>query len=145
MSWLPRRRKVPHWEHPGGTVCITWRLDRGQAGLRPEERDLTLAVIGRGEGVLGNIIAAVVMDDHAHVHISLFPSATGQKAAQVWKSVSAHGLTREFGRSAPVWQRQYFDRWIMDDARIERCAAYVRLNPERRWPGIEGYRWVLGR
>ena len=124
-------------------MCLTWRLARAQPPLRPEERDLVLAVIARGEGVLGAILAAVVMDDHAHVLISLTPSATGQRAAQVWKSVSSHGLTREFGRSSPVWQPQYFDRWVMDQPHIESLVRYVVTNPERRWPGVQGYRWLI--
>ena len=145
MRFLPRRRKLPHWEYAGGTVCLTWRLDRAQPPLRPDERDLVLAVIARGEGVLGSILAAVVMDDHAHVLIALTPSATGQRAAQVWKSVSSHGLTKEFGRSSPVWQSQYFDRWVMDQPHIESLVRYVVMNPERRWPGIERYRWLIPR
>lgn len=124
-------------------MCLTWRLHPGQPSLRPEERDLVLTVIARGEGVLGNILAAVVMDDHVHVLVSLFETASGQKAAQTWKSVSSHGLTREFGRTSPVWQRQYFDRWLMDEAHIMGCYRYVLLNPARRWPGIDGYRWLI--
>jgi REP element-mobilizing transposase RayT len=92
---------------------------------------------------LGNILAAVVMDDHVHVLTSLIPAATGQQVAQTWKSVSSHGLTRDFGRASPVWQRQYFDRWLMDRPRIESCARYVLMNPVRRWPGTNGYRWII--
>ena len=122
---------------------MTWRLHPGQPPLRPEKRDLVLAVIVRGEGVLGEIVAGVVMDDHVHALIALRQEATAQRAAQTWKSVSSHGLTREFGRASPVWQRQYFDRWFRDERGIEACGAYVLGNPFRRWPGLEGYRWRI--
>jgi REP element-mobilizing transposase RayT len=102
-----------------------------------------LAVIVRGEGVLGEIVAGVVMDDHVHVLIALHPEVTAQRTAQTWKSVSSHGLTREFGRTSPVWQRQYLDRWFRDRPGIEACGAYVLENPFRRRPSIEVYPWIV--
>lgn len=143
MNFLPRRRRVPHSEYPGGTVFLTWRLHPGQPPLTPEERDLVLEVIARGEGVLGEIVAAVVMDDHVHALLALRADATGQRAAQTWKSVSSHRLTRECGRRAPVWQREYFDRWLLDRPRIETCASYILQNPVRRWSSIPPYKWVI--
>jgi putative transposase len=105
---------------------------------------LVLAVISNDEGRLGNILAAVVMDDHVHVLISLFPTATAKQAAQTWKSVSAHAMTRGQGRTSPVWQRGYFDRWMLDQGRIEACARYILMNPRRRWPDVADYPWLLG-
>ena len=144
MGFPPRRRRVPHREYCGGTLFLTWRLHRGQVPLLPAERALVIRVIGRGEGILGRIIAAVVMDDHVHVLVWLSPTASGRRAAQTWKSVSSHELTRDFGRASPVWQREYFDRWVMDSDRIRSCAQYILGNPERRWPGTVAYQWCLG-
>jgi len=28
-----------------------------------------------------------------------------------------------------VWQREWFDRWIRDEAEWEKCVAYIRNNP----------------
>lgn len=145
MRYLPVRRHVPHWEHPCGTVALTWLLHRDQPVLRDDERTIVLEVISRGADVVGQILAAVVMDDHVHAVVSLAKGWTGVRAAQTWKSVSAHALTRDFGRSAPVWQRAYFDRWMMDRERVERCVAYVLGNPTRRWPGRTDYPWLIGR
>src|SRR5687768_12049978 len=101
MGFTPRRRKLPHSEYAGGTVCLTWRLHPKQPTLRPEERDQVLAVIANDEGRLGHILAGVVMDDHVHVLVTLLPAATVQQAAQTWKSISAHAMTRRFGRTSP--------------------------------------------
>jgi putative transposase len=102
-----------------------------------------LAVIANDEGRLGHILAGVVMDDHVHVLVTLLPAATVQQAAQTWKSISAHAMTRRFGRTSPVWQRGYFDRWMIDQGRIEACVRYILMNPQRRWPDVRGYRWLL--
>lgn len=83
------------------------------------------------------------MDDHAHVLVSLDRDATAGQAAQTWKSVSSHRMTKEHGRIAPVWQREYFDRWIMTEARIRGAIEYVLANPIRRWPDMEGYEWII--
>lgn len=144
MAFIPRRRKLPHSEYPGGTVCLNWRLHNGQPVLRPEERDRVLAIIAHDDGRLGRVLAAVVMDDHVHALITLFPTASARQAAQAWKSVSSHAMTREYGRRGPVWQRGYFDRWMLDQGRIGACARYIWMNPQRRWPGLDRYPWMLG-
>jgi REP element-mobilizing transposase RayT len=145
MRYLPVRRHVPHWEYAGGTVCITWHLHREQSPLTEEERGQTFEVIRRGDGVAGDLLAAVVMDDHVHAVVALGPDWTCQRVAQTWKSVSSHGMTKAGGRQAPVWQREYFDRWIADAGRVDRCIEYVLANPRRRWPGTENYTWLIER
>jgi REP element-mobilizing transposase RayT len=47
-------------------------------------------------------------------------------------------------RSGAVWQREWFDRWMRDDAEYERCVAYIRENPVkaglvRKWTE---HRWT---
>lgn len=143
MRTLPTRRHIPHSEHPGGTVCLTWRLHRSQPPLRPEERSLVIDVVRHDDGGIGDILAGVVMDDHAHILVSLYPGTTCRRVAQTWKSVSSHRMTKFHGRSAPVWQREYFDRWIMTGDRVRRAIEYVLANPIRRWPGLERYEWII--
>ena len=145
MRYLPARRHVPHWEYPCGTVCITWRLHREQRPLTDQERGQVMEVIRRGDCLVGDVLASVVMDDHVHVVVALGSAWTCQKVAQVWKSVSSHLLTTAAGRCAPVWQREYFDRWIADAGRVDRCIEYVLDNPRRRWPGTENYQWAFQR
>ena len=145
MRFLPVRRHLPHWEHPCGTVCLTWRLHRDQDPLTELERDLVIEVIRRGDGVVGDVLAAVVMDDHVHAVVALTSGWTCARVAQTWKSASAHRLTKAEGRRAPIWQRDYFDRWIADAGRVDRCIEYVLMNPRRRWPRAGSYQWVIER
>jgi REP element-mobilizing transposase RayT len=144
MPILPRRKSVPHWDHLGGTVFLNWNLKRGQPPLTHSEREVVLNVIRRGEGVVGHLLAGVVMDDHVHVLVTLDSQVRTPRVAQVWKSASAHHIVKLFGRRTPVWQRDYLDRWLWDPERIRRCIWYINQNPIRRWPGVEDYPWMIG-
>ena len=143
MHTLPRRRHVPHWEFPGGAVCLTWRLHRSQLALRTPERDLVLEVIARSQPMQCSLIAAVVMDDHCHALTLPAAGVTAKRLAQTWKSVSAHELVAQTGRSAPVWQAEYFDRWMRSEEHRAACAEYILDNPRRRWPGVSAYPWHI--
>ena len=55
--------------------------------------------------------------------------------------MSAQRLVKEQGRVAPIWQREYVDRWMDSPDQIVACVAYIRRNPSRRWPDIEKYPW----
>ena len=140
----PRQHPV-HFRTPSGALFLTWRLHRSQAPLRAEERQLVLDVIMRDDGVLGEIVALVVMDDHAHALLRPAEGRTVQRIVQTWKSVSSHAMTKDHGRIAPVWQRDYWDRSLMSASSIQRCTQYITGNPRRRWPGIDGYAWVYPR
>lgn len=104
---------------------------------------MVLEVMARGDGKVGEVVAAVVMDGHVHVVVALAGGCSVAKVAQAWKSISSHRLTREHRRSAPVWQSDYFDRWIRSEERIRAAVAYVLSNPERRWPGVVDYPWRI--
>ena len=143
MFTLPSRRVVPHWEYPGGVVCLTWRVRGDQVGLAGHERQVVLEVIRRSDPGQCRLLSAVVMDDHVHVLTATIPSVPGRQLAATWKSVSSHELCRGYGRQAPLWQRNYFDRWMRSAQQPVSCAEYVIDNPHRRWPAIQDYPWVI--
>jgi REP element-mobilizing transposase RayT len=87
--------------------------------------------------------AAVVMDDHVHALMTPGPGTDSSRLVHAWKSASSHRLVKEFGRRAPVWQAEYYQRWIWSADGVEVCARYIRGNPARRWPGEMRYPWVL--
>jgi len=45
------------------------------------------------------------------------------------KGRTAKRIRGALGGSGAFWQREWFDRWMRDDAEWERCAAYIRNNP----------------
>mgnify|MGYP002636007494 CR=1 FL=1 len=45
------------------------------------------------------------------------------------KGRSARAINLVLGRSGPLWQREWFDRWMRNDTEWNRCAEYIRNNP----------------
>lgn len=143
MTQWTERRHIRHCEVPDATAHITWRLHRAQLRLSDVERSQVLEVIRRDEGVRCRINAGVIMDDHVHILAAFTFGVEAAKVVHSWKSITAHRLSKDSHRTAPIWQAEYYQRWISSLALIPICAAYIRDNPRRKWPGIEGYAWVL--
>ena len=82
------------------------------------------------------------MDDHVHVLACFGFGVPAAKVVHSWKSISSHVLCR-VARTAPLWQAEYYLRWIASPRLIDICASYIHANPRRKWPGIGIYPWVL--
>jgi REP element-mobilizing transposase RayT len=104
-----------------------------------------LEVIRSCEPAFAELLAAVVMDDHAHALARPLAGTAGRRLAVAWKGMSAQRLVKEQGRRAPIWQREYFDRWMDSSEQAKACVAYIQRNPVRRWPDIEEYSWMYVR
>lgn len=55
------------------------------------------------------------------------------------KGRTAKHLRAVIGGRGPLWQREWFDRWMRSDAEWEKCVAYIRTNPVKAglaetWP-----------
>lgn len=131
------RCRLPHWRLEGATYFVTWRLHRRQAGLCMEERLLVLETLRHFNTIRFDLVAAVVMDDHVHVIVTV-KCRSLEAAVRDWKSYSARGL-RTQGRLAPYWQSEYYDRIIRSESDLEEKVRYVAQNPTRRWQGITNY------
>ena len=140
---LRKRCHLPHREVPNGAVFLTWRLHRGQRPLAPEERDTVLAVLSFSSGTQCTMLAAVVMDDHVHALVRPTPPENARTLVQRWKSITSRRIVAASPREAPLWQAEYFDRWLGHPDQLSRCVRYVMDNPYRRWPALTEYRWIL--
>jgi REP element-mobilizing transposase RayT len=107
-----------------------------------EARSEVLEVIRNDDGVRCRVDAAVVMDDHVHVLATFAHRVPSAKLVHGWKSISSHRLCK-LARSAPLWQAEYYLRWLADPVAVAACTAYIRANPTRRWPGVVSYPWLL--
>ncbi len=45
------------------------------------------------------------------------------------KGRASRAINLALDRRGPLWQREWFDRWMRDDVEWERCAEYIRQNP----------------
>ena len=74
----------------------------------------------------------LLMPDHVHFFARAGREALPMKKwVQMWKSLSARQWRRP-GRDVPLWQQDYFDRYLRS---AENCAekwAYVEANPVRK-------------
>jgi len=68
-----------------------------------------------------------------HWHALLVPGpACRQSLADVMKRIKGRtgkGVRTLVAGSGPVWQREWFDRWIRDETEWDRVVAYIRNNP----------------
>ena len=143
MPTYPTRTHIWHFEIPGGAVHVTWRLKAHQPLLAPKERDIVVSVIQRAVEFGCHLNAAVVMDDHVHVLFHPGTVRTSVDFVTSWKSNSSRLICREHARQAPLWQRDFYQRWIRHPGHLDICATYIRDNPRRKWPGITSYPWIL--
>ncbi len=76
--------------------------------------------------------AWVVMPNHVHI---LFQPAKGWEVRSLvasWKKFTARGILASCAKSPlkmQVWHREYWDRYIRDEAHYERARFYIEQNP----------------
>ena len=86
--------------------------------------------------------AAVAMDDHAHAVLIPHPDHKLEEILHSWKSFTSKWLIRISGRYSPVWQEEYFDRYVRHDRQYVAARHYIEENPvkaglvssPREWP-----------
>jgi putative transposase len=67
-----------------------------------------------------------------HWHALLVPRSNDHSLSTIMKRVkgrTAKSIRSLLNGCGPVWQREWFDRWIRDEAEWEKCVAYIRHNP----------------
>jgi putative transposase len=134
-------RYMPHWRLHGAIYFVTWCLDRGQQPLTVIERDRLAQVLRHFDRIRYELGAYVVMNDHVHVLLQPHPAFALERIMHSWKSYSA-ALMRGAQRTGRIWQREYYDRIVRNEAELRDKVEYIRTNPQRRWPGIDEYPWV---
>jgi REP element-mobilizing transposase RayT len=83
-----------------------------------------------------------------HWHALLVPLADNvPPLSTVMKRIKgrmAHQIRRIAGGTGPVWQREWFDRWVRDDAEWQRFVDYIRANPVKAGLASEWsrHRWT---
>ncbi len=68
-----------------------------------------------------------------HWHALIIPGAECSHSLSAimkrLKGRTAKRIRHALGGRGPVWQREWFDRWMRNDAEFEKCAACIRNNP----------------
>lgn len=106
---------------------------------------------GTGNCVLRHSVAAATLKDELnalrewhvgvphftimpnHWHALIIPSAACSRSlSEIMKRVkgrTAKRIRKAIGGSGPVWQNEWFDRWMRDNAEWDKTVAYIRNNP----------------
>ena len=69
------------------------------------------------------------MPNHVHVVVEPMAGVSLHSIIQAWKSISARRANILLGRTGPFWMREYYDRYIRDDAHLEAAIRYAENNP----------------
>lgn len=94
------------------------------------------------DGERYRLLAWCVMPNHVHVLIEMMHGFPLGKLVQSWKAFTAKEANRILDHDGTFWQRDYFDRFIRDDAHLFRATEYIEQNPVkaglvsevRAWP-----------
>ena len=72
-----------------------------------------------------------IMPNHWHALLTPGPGCLHPLSAVMkrLKGRTAKQLRALLGGNGPVWQREWFDRWMRSDAEWGKCVSYIRNNP----------------
>lgn len=137
---------TPPWVASGAVFHIRIRADRNWAHTHS-----LIAPPTRGHRLLDSIAhyhrqlswychLFLLMPDHTHALLSFPPDRSMSKMIGEWKKWHARSKT-------VLWQDNYFDHRIRDDAEFQQKAAYIRNNPvvKKLCARVEDWPWVVDR
>jgi REP element-mobilizing transposase RayT len=106
-------------------------LDAGHGAsvLQGQAASIVQAVLQHDDGTAYRLLAWCVMPNHVHVLMEQIEGYGLSDIVQTWKSVSARRVNALLGRKGVLWRREYFDRFMRDQAQFEATIVYVGNNP----------------
>jgi len=75
------------------------------------------------------LISSIVMPNHVHALLVQNPEHPLEKLIRSWKTYTARKINELLDRYGSLWQRDYFDRLVRDEAHFANCVRYLRRNP----------------
>ncbi|MEK7675106.1 MAG: transposase [Verrucomicrobiota bacterium] len=85
-------------------------------------------VLLRFDGERYRLAAWVVMPNHVHVLVELWEMPLGE-LLKAWKGTSANAVNRLLGRRGTLWQVEYWDRYMREEAHFLKAHHYIEWNP----------------
>lgn len=133
-------RRLPHIDAPGLIQHVVFCThgafredeDDDAIGKSPQGRVLLGALADRVQEVVLNrhgedyvLQAWCVMPNHVHVLVQPRRGLSLKSIVQAWKSVCSHAS----GAPRPLWQKNYFDRYMRDEEQVWFTINYIEANP----------------
>jgi len=127
------RRRLPHWEMDGAIYFVTFNTWE-KLELNEAARKIVLDSCQFFDNQRYVIFAIAVMPDHVHWLIQPLPKPTGEfwslsEIMHSIKSYSAKQIPKVMKHIGTVWQIEWFDRIVRDEAEFHNTWEYIRQNP----------------
>jgi REP element-mobilizing transposase RayT len=103
-------------------------LDAGRGSCLlgdPRNAAIVEAALWHRMDQLYDLHAYVVMPNHVHALITQRDGARLADIVGAWKSWSVKEINRSVGRVGPLWQRDYYDRYIRDEGHFLSTIDYI--------------------
>ena len=112
---------------------VTVNLRRAHAPLAADEFRLVAAAINESRRRLRFLLCCyVLMPDHWHSLIWTGHPLTISRVVQKIKWISARSLNGARRASGPVWQHQFWDRFVRHEKEFRERLEYMHLNPVQK-------------
>jgi RecG-like helicase/REP element-mobilizing transposase RayT len=131
------KRRLPHFERPWGKYFITCST-AGRKTIPTLARQVVLDAARHFDGDRYHLYAACVMPDHLHLLIEPKIASHQANGTPVFhtltrilhslKSFSAHELTKQGLVTAPVWEKESFDRLMRSEQELQEVFGYIISN-----------------
>jgi acetyl-CoA synthetase len=103
---------------------------RGECILaRPEIASIVQETLLHDDGDKYDLFAWAIMPNHVHVALRPKPDHSLSGIMKTIKGVTSHKINKVLGRSGPLWQPDYFDRYIRDEKHFHKTVQYIEINP----------------
>ncbi len=132
---VERRRRLEKWLDRGLGTC--WLREPIIARL-VEERLL------EGDGDEYLLLAWTIMPNHVHLLAEFHDTSLLWKTMKAWKGSTAVQANRLLGRSGAFWFREYWDRYIRDEAHMRNVIRYIDQNPVKAKLCAKPSDWEFG-
>lgn len=130
-----RRALMERHLHEGVGAC--WLRDPAIAGLVDAE-------LLRFDDARYRLLSWTLMPNHVHLLVETWPGRSLFRLVQGWKGASAVVANRLLGRTGAFWARDYFDRYIRDDAHLVAAIRYIEQNPVKAGLVARAEDWPFG-
>lgn len=114
----------------------------------PSIAQLMQNVLKYFDGERYSLTAWVIMPNHIHVLIKTYENYPLGKVVHSWKSYSSLKIANKCSELDveainPIWQREYWDRFIRDENHFQKVVAYIHDNPVKAGlvKCVENFRW----
>ena len=112
---------------------VTVNLRRQVAPFSVHEYSLLIDALEGARRRLGFLLCGyVLMPDHWHALIWVSPPLTISGVIHDVKKVSARRLHERRATAGPVWQHQFWDRFVRHEKEFGEGLRYMHLNPVRK-------------